>query len=65
MMRARRAGVLAGFSFRRELAIRVLANHLAVLSRMPANSEDVRRVVKVLDELLAESSASAGVGGLQ
>ena len=45
---------------RRDLAIRALSDHLAVLSRMPANSQEVRRVVKVLDELLAEKNASGG-----
>jgi len=50
---------------RRELAIQVLANHLAILSRMPANSQEVRRVVRVLDELLAPRSVSAGAAGLQ
>jgi hypothetical protein len=45
---------------RRDLAIRALSDHLAVLSRMPANSQEVRRVVRVLDELLAEKNSYAG-----
>jgi hypothetical protein len=49
----------------REPAIQVLSNHLAVLSRMSANSQEVRRVMKVLDELLAEKSADAGAPGAQ
>jgi hypothetical protein len=50
---------------RRELAIQALANHLAVLSRIPSNSQEVRRVVRVLDELSAGKSTYAGAAGLQ
>jgi hypothetical protein len=50
---------------RREPAIQALANHLAVLSRIPANGEEVRRVVRVLDELSAERSTYAGAAGSQ
>lgn len=50
---------------RRELAIQALANHLAVLSRIPANGREVRRVVRVLDELSAEKSIYAGAAGSQ
>jgi hypothetical protein len=50
---------------RREPAIQALANHLAVLSRIPANGEEVRRVVRVLDELSAEKSTYAGAAGSQ
>jgi hypothetical protein len=45
---------------RREPAIQALSEHLAAMSRVPANSQEVRRVVKVLDELLAEKNASGG-----
>jgi cell wall-associated NlpC family hydrolase len=45
---------------RRELAIQALSDHLAMLSRMPANSQEVRRLVRVLDELLAEKNAYGG-----
>ena len=45
---------------RRGLAIEALSDHLAVLSRMPANSQEVRRVVRVLDGLLAEKNAYRG-----
>jgi hypothetical protein len=47
---------------RRELAIQALANHLAVLSRIPANSQEVRRVVRVLDELSGGKSAYGAAG---
>jgi len=50
---------------RREPAIHALANHLAVLSRIPANSQEVRRVVKVLDELSAGKSTYGGAAGFQ
>jgi hypothetical protein len=50
---------------RREPAIQALANHLAVLSRIPANGPEVRRVVRVLDELSAEKSTYAGASGAQ
>jgi hypothetical protein len=50
---------------RRELAIQALTNHLAVLSRISANSQEVRQVVRVLDGLLAERNTSAGAAGLQ
>ena len=51
---------------RRKPAIQALANHLAVLSRIPANRQEVRRVVSVLDELSgAGKSAYAGVAGSQ
>ena len=50
---------------RREPAIQALANHLAVLSRIPANGEEVRRVVRVLDELSTEKSTYAGAAGSQ
>jgi hypothetical protein len=50
---------------RRELAIQALANHLAVLSRIPANGQEVRRVVRVLDELSAEKSTYGGSAGSQ
>jgi hypothetical protein len=45
---------------RRDLAVQVLSDHLAVLSRMSANSQEVRRVVRVLDELVAQKNAYAG-----
>jgi cell wall-associated NlpC family hydrolase len=47
---------------RRDLAIQALANHLAVLSRIPANSQEVRRVVRVLDELSAGKSTYGAAG---
>jgi NlpC/P60 family len=51
---------------RRKLAIEALAKHLAVLSRIPANSQEVRRVVSVLDELSgAGKSTFAGAAGSQ
>jgi hypothetical protein len=50
---------------RREPAIQALANHLAVLSRIPANGDEVRRVVRVLDELSTEKSTYAGASGSQ
>ncbi len=50
---------------RREQAIQALATHLAVLSRIPANGREVRRVVRVLDELSAEKSTYAGAAGSQ
>lgn len=40
----------------RDLAIKVLANHLATTN---ANTQDLRRIVKVLDQLLAEKNAFA------
>jgi hypothetical protein len=49
----------------REPAIQALSNHLAVLSRISANSQEVRRVVRVLDELLAQRSSDAGAPGSQ
>jgi hypothetical protein len=49
----------------RVTAIQVLANHLAVLSRIPANGEEVRRIVRVLDELSAEKSTYTGAAGSQ
>lgn len=50
----------------RELAIQALADHLAVLSRVQANNEEVRRVVRVLDELLAQKNTySEGAAGSQ
>jgi len=51
---------------RRKQAIQALANHLAVLSRIPANSQEVRRVMSVLDELSgAGKSTYAGAAGSQ
>ncbi len=50
---------------RREQAVQALANHLAVLSRIPANGREVRRVVRVLDELSAEKTTYAGAAGSQ
>ena len=47
----------------REPAIQALAKHLAVLSRIPANGQEVRRVVRVLDELSGEKSTYAGAAG--
>jgi len=41
---------------RRELAIRVLANHLAAKSRVSADAQGLRNVVRALDELLEEKS---------
>src|SRR5215472_2993658 len=49
----------------REPAIQALANHLAVLSRIAANGEEVQRVVRVLDELSAEKSTYADAAGSQ
>jgi hypothetical protein len=54
-----------GIYIRREPAIHALANHLAVLSRIPANSQEVRRVVRVLDELSTGKSIYAGAAGFQ
>jgi hypothetical protein len=39
---------------RHDLAITALANQLAIMSRVPANGPELRNVVRVLDELLAE-----------
>ena len=51
---------------RRKQAIQALAKHLAVLSRIPANSQEVRRVVSVLDELSAAGKSTyAGAAGSQ
>src|SRR5215472_8905399 len=51
---------------RRKPAIQALAKHLAVLSRMPANSQEVRRVMRVLDELSgAGKSTYPGAAGFQ
>jgi len=44
---------------RRELAIRVLANHLAAKSRVSADAQGLRNVVRALDELLEEKSQDA------
>ena len=43
----------------RELAIRVLANHLAAESRVSADAQGLRNVVRALDELLEEKSQNA------
>lgn len=56
---------------RRDLAVTALANQLAILSRVPANGQELRKVVRVLDELLAEkpptrplpARASSGTAG--
>jgi hypothetical protein len=51
---------------RRKPAIQALSRHLAVLSRIPANSQEVRRVMSVLDELSgAGKSTYAGAAGFQ
>lgn len=50
---------------RRDLAIKVLAGYLAATSRAPANAnpQDLRKIVKVLDRLLAERDALAANRG--
>jgi hypothetical protein len=44
---------------RRDLAIRVLANHLASISRARANHQEFKKTMNVLDKLMAEATASA------
>jgi NlpC/P60 family len=50
---------------RRDRAIKVLAGHLAATSRAPANAspQDLRKILKVLDKLLAEKDALAANRG--
>jgi hypothetical protein len=50
---------------RRQLAVPTLSNHLATMSRAPANNEERRKVVTLLDQLLSANHAEAGAGGSQ
>jgi hypothetical protein len=50
---------------RRQLAVPTLSNHLATMSQAPANNEERRKVVKILDQLLLKSDAEAAAGGSQ
>lgn len=50
---------------RRDMAVHALSNHLAAMSRGSATSEELKKVVKALDELLPQRTAGATAGGSQ
>ncbi len=50
---------------RRDLGIRALANHVALMSQAQGNRQELRRTVKLLDELLAEKPVHPTAAGSQ
>lgn len=47
---------------RRDLAIMALANHLATVSRAPANKDELKKLVRILDQLLSQTEDDEAAG---
>ena len=47
---------------RRDLAVIALANHVATVSRAPASKQELKKLVRILDQLLSETEPDEGGG---
>jgi hypothetical protein len=45
------------------LAFAVLANHLAVVSQAPADNQELKKLVRILDQLLSQNAEDTASGG--